>query len=241
MLEAFVLPAGEQSKTYCAVVARVLIVVAKAVHVLVPALAVTDAASKGTEAALGLAFDLAQLTLGDQVVILAQGLSRRALAREQCLYLLEILWWGKVATSVGHVVLEPVCLLVALVAIGLWTPERLGQEEGGSGTREGRASAGAILLRRRRPGRRGRIRRGLGGTGGGGGGGYAGCGGGVGRGVGGGEHDGGGETAVGAVGFASGGEGTLHVVGSWRGRDSAGHRRRVIRVARVAVEWFGVF
>lgn len=99
--------------------------VTKAVHVLVPALTVTDAASKGTEAALGLALDLAQLTLGDQVVILAQGLSRRALACQQCLNLLEILWRGKVATSVGHVVLEPVCLLVALVAIGLWTPEGL--------------------------------------------------------------------------------------------------------------------
>jgi hypothetical protein len=125
VLEALVLSAREQRQPHCAVVARVLVVVTKAVHVLVPALTVTNAAGKGTEAALGLAFDLAQLTLGDQVVILAQGLSRRALACQQCLDLLEVLWGGKVATSVGHVVLEPVCLLVALVAIGLGTAERL--------------------------------------------------------------------------------------------------------------------
>jgi len=125
VLQAFVLSAGKQCESYCTVVARVLIVVPKAVHVLVPPLTVAHTARKRTEAALCLAFDLAHLTLGDHVVILAGSLSGRALACEQSLNLLEILWWCKVATPVGHVVLEPVCLLVALVAIWLGTAEWL--------------------------------------------------------------------------------------------------------------------
>lgn len=97
--------------------------VPKPVHVLIPALTVTNATSKRTKPPLGLPFYLAQLTLGDHVVVLTGGLSRGALACEQSLDLLEILGWRKVTTSVGHVVLEPVCLLVTLVAIGLRTAE----------------------------------------------------------------------------------------------------------------------
>ena len=119
------LSASEQGETYCAVITRVLIVVAEAVHVLVAALAVADAARKGTETALGLAFDLAQLTLCDGVIILAGSLSRRALTCKEGLDLLEVLWGGKVATSVSHVVLEAVCLLVTLIAVGFWTAEGL--------------------------------------------------------------------------------------------------------------------
>lgn len=119
----------------------------KAVHVLVPPLAVTDTASKGTEATLGLPFDFAHLALGDHVVILACGLSRRTLACEQRLDLLKILGWGKVATSVGHVVLEPICLLVTLVAIGLGTAEWFRKKQRGCGTRESGAGAWAALLR----------------------------------------------------------------------------------------------
>lgn len=99
--------------------------VAKAVHVLVPALAVTYTASKRTEASLCLAFDLAQLTLGDGIVVIACSLSGGAFACEQRLNVLEVFWRGKVAASVGHVILEAVRLLVALVAIWFWTAEWL--------------------------------------------------------------------------------------------------------------------
>lgn len=75
VLQAFVLSASEQSETYRAVIARVLIVVPEPVHVLVPALAVGYAACKGTEATFCLAFYLAQLTLGDDVVVLSCSLS----------------------------------------------------------------------------------------------------------------------------------------------------------------------
>lgn len=118
------LSTGEQGQPYCAVVARVLVVIAEAVHVLVPPLAVADTAGKGTEAAFSLTFNLPHLAFGDGVVLFACGLSCRALACEECLYLLEVLWGRKVAAPVGHMVLEPVCLLVALVAIWLWTAER---------------------------------------------------------------------------------------------------------------------
>lgn len=70
---------------------------------------------------------------------------------------------------------------------------------------------------------------------------YTGCGRGVGGGVGGGEDDGRGETAVGAIWFADRGDRTLDVVGGWGGGDGAGHRRRVVRVASIAIEWFGDF
>ena len=136
-------------------------------------------------------------------------------------------------------VLETVCLLVALVAVGLWTAERLGEEQRGRGAREGRAGAGRARGRGPGGGVRGMGRGGL--AGGVGRGGDARGSGGVGGGVGGGEDDGGGDAAVGAVGLADGGEGGLDIVRGRRGGDGAGHRGGVIRVACIAIEGVGVF
>jgi hypothetical protein len=101
-----------------------LVVVAEPVHILVPTLAVSHTASERAEPAFSLPFNLPQLTLRDRVILVTSSLSSRALARKQRLYLLKILRRCKVAAPVCHVILEPVSLLVALVTVGLRTPER---------------------------------------------------------------------------------------------------------------------
>jgi hypothetical protein len=106
-------------------VARVLIVVPQTVHVLVPALAVTDTTSERLEPSLCLPFDFTHLALRDALIFLPGSFPRGTLASQERLYLLEILWGGKVAATVCHVVLEAVGLLVTLVAIRLRAAEWL--------------------------------------------------------------------------------------------------------------------
>jgi hypothetical protein len=67
------------------------------------------------------------------LAISLSSLTLAALACQQRLHLLQVLGWREVAASVGHVVLEPVSLLVALIAIGLRAAEGFRKEERGSG------------------------------------------------------------------------------------------------------------
>jgi hypothetical protein len=59
MLQAFVLPRCEQLEPNCAVVARVLIVISKAVHVLVSPLTIADATGKWPQSTFCLTLHLA--------------------------------------------------------------------------------------------------------------------------------------------------------------------------------------
>jgi len=124
-------------------VARVLIVIPKTIHILVSPLTIADATCEGSETSFGFTLHLAELSLcylhprmvvpvDDDPLLCQEGLQR-----------LQVFWWCKVARAVGHVVLEPICLLVRLVAIRLRAAEWLGEEEGRGRTREGGAGAGS--------------------------------------------------------------------------------------------------
>src|SRR6267154_5156390 len=105
-------------------VTRVLVVVPQTVHILVSALAITDTTSERLQPALSLPFDFAHLTLGDALVF-PSSFTGGALASQQCLYLLKVLWRSKVTAAVGHVILQSIGLFVALIAVRLRTAEGL--------------------------------------------------------------------------------------------------------------------
>jgi hypothetical protein len=135
VLQTLMLTIREQGKSDGPVVARVLVVVAQTIHVFVPALAIGDAARKRPQSSLGLPFNLPHLTLTnhakrriDLLAVSLGSLALTALACQQRLYLLQVLGWRKVAASMCHVVLEPVSLFVALVAVRLWATEGLRQK-----------------------------------------------------------------------------------------------------------------
>ena len=115
--QTLVLTTGEQSQAESPVFAAVLIMIPKAVHVLVPPCAVTDTASVGSKPLLNFP-DLA----------VAHALLQH----------FAFLAGSEVTRPVGHVVLQPVGLLVRLVAVGLGTLERLGHHQGAGGTGNGR-------------------------------------------------------------------------------------------------------
>ena len=114
--QTLVLTTGEQGQTKSPVFAAVLIVIPKTVHVLVPPCAVTDTASVGAKPLL----DFPDLAVA------------HALFQH-----LAFLAGGEVARPVGHVVLQPIGLLVRLVAIGLGALERLSRQQGAGGAGNG--------------------------------------------------------------------------------------------------------
>ena len=107
--QALVLATSEQSQTKSTVFAAVLIVVPKTVHVLVPSRAVADTASVWTEPLL----DFPDLAVAHAL-----------------LQHFAFLAGGKVTRPVGHMVLQPVSLLVRLVAVGLGALEWFGHHQG---------------------------------------------------------------------------------------------------------------
>lgn len=161
ILQALVLAAGQQCETHSTMVARMLIVISQAVHVLVAPLTIANATRKGSQTLLSLALHLAQLALRDvhrgqvEIVIAAQqlrvergrqssdgtrlmrpcdrttgsptsSLPLSSLPLQEILDMFQIFRRRKVAAAMGHVVLEPVRLLVRFVAVRLRTSEWLG-------------------------------------------------------------------------------------------------------------------
>jgi len=110
--QAFVLATSEQSQAESPVFAAVLVVVPKTVHVLVPPCAIADTASVGTEPLL----DFPDFAIAHAL-----------------LQHLAFLAGGKVTRPMSHVVLQPVSLLVRLVAIGLGALERFSHHQGTGG------------------------------------------------------------------------------------------------------------
>ena len=96
--------------------AAVLVVIPETVHVFVSPCAIANTASVGTEPLL----DFPDLAVA------------HALFQH-----LAFLAGRKVTGPVGHVVLQPIGLLVRLVAIGLGALERLGHHQGSGGPRDG--------------------------------------------------------------------------------------------------------
>jgi len=110
--QAFMLATSEQSQTESPVFAAVLVVVPEAVHVLVPPCTIADAASIGAKPLL----DFPDFAIAHAL-----------------LQHLAFLAGGKVTRPVGHVVLQPVSLLIRLVAIGLGALERFSHHQGTGG------------------------------------------------------------------------------------------------------------
>ena len=112
--QALVLTTSEKGQTKSSVFATVLIVIPETVHVLVPPCTITDAAGVGTKPLLDFPDLAIAHTLFQHLAFLAG---------------------GKVTRPVGHVVLQPVSLLVRLVAIRLGALERFShhQRVGGAG------------------------------------------------------------------------------------------------------------
>jgi hypothetical protein len=101
--QALVLTTGEQSKTKRSVFTTMLVVIPKAVHVLIPSCTIANTASVGTKPLL----DLPDLAIAHALFQHFAFLAR-----------------GEVTRPMGHVVLEPVGLLVRFVAVGLGAFER---------------------------------------------------------------------------------------------------------------------
>lgn len=101
--QALMLTTGEQGQTESSVLTAVLVVIPEAVHVLVPSCTITNTASVGTKPP----FDFPDLTVAHAL-----------------LQHFAFLAGGKVAGPMGHVVLQPVSLLVRFVAIRLGALER---------------------------------------------------------------------------------------------------------------------
>jgi len=110
--QALVLATGEECQSEGTVLAAVLVVIPKTVHVLVPPCTITDTASIGTKPLLNFP-DLA--------------------ITHALLQHLAFLAGGKVTRPVGHMVLQPISLFVRLVAIGLGALERFGHHQGTGG------------------------------------------------------------------------------------------------------------
>jgi hypothetical protein len=64
--ETLVLAACQKGKPNGTVITAMLVVVAEAVHVLITACALADATCEGTQAALGLAFDITEIGFADK-------------------------------------------------------------------------------------------------------------------------------------------------------------------------------
>jgi len=101
--QALVLTTGEQSQTKRSVFTTMLVVIPKAVHVLIPSCTIANTTSVGTKPLL----DLPDLAIA------------HALFQH-----FAFLAGGEVTRPMGHVVLEPVGLLVGFVAVGLGAFER---------------------------------------------------------------------------------------------------------------------
>jgi len=114
--QALVLATSEECQSEGPVLAAVLVVIPKAVHVLVPPCTIADTASVGAEPLL----DFPDLAIAHAL-----------------LQHLAFLAGGKVTRPMGHVVLQPVGLLVRLVAIGLGALERFGHHQGTGGAGNG--------------------------------------------------------------------------------------------------------
>jgi len=115
--KTLVLATGEERQSEGPVFAAVLVVVPKTVHVLVPSCTIANAASVGTKPL----FDFPDLAIAHAL-----------------LQHLALLAGGEVTRAVSHVVLQPVGLLVRLVAIGLGALERFGHQQGTGGAGNGR-------------------------------------------------------------------------------------------------------
>jgi hypothetical protein len=67
-LQALVLATRKKGQTLGAMFARMLVVITKAIHVLVPALTVSNTTSKGTKSSLGLSLYFSEIHLGNTVL-----------------------------------------------------------------------------------------------------------------------------------------------------------------------------
>jgi hypothetical protein len=101
----------------------------KTIHILVSPLTIADTTGKRPQTPLCLAFHLAKLPFGDLETRAIIPVDDDTFLSEKGLQCLQVLWWRKVARAVCHVILEPVRLLVGLVAVWLWATEWLGKEE----------------------------------------------------------------------------------------------------------------
>jgi hypothetical protein len=77
-----VLSTGQESQANCTVVTRVLVVIPQTVHILVSALTITDATSKGPKPAFCFPFNFAHLALGDTLIFLPSSLAGGPLASQ---------------------------------------------------------------------------------------------------------------------------------------------------------------
>ena len=140
-LKRMVLSVGEQTETLCTMLTSMLIMITKTIHIFVAPLTTSNSTNKGSQAFLGLFFYLHKVVLCDTVFCgklcgggngtsgrirerqakidmpftLASSLTLFAL--KEILDMLQVLGGSKVAAAMSHVVLEAVCLLVALVTV----------------------------------------------------------------------------------------------------------------------------
>ena len=152
---------GEQRQALYTMLTSMLIMITETIHVFVAALTVSNSAGKRAEASLSLFLDFLEIGLCDTIFCgklgsgsggTGGGSGERqaetdnpfALAGSLALFplekifdMLEVLRRSKVAAAMGHVILETVGLLVALVAVGLGTFERFAEQEGGICTDSG--------------------------------------------------------------------------------------------------------
>ena len=154
-LKTTMLSIGKQAETFCAMLTGMLIMITKTVHIFVAPLTISDSADKGSKAFLGLFFYLPEIVLCDTVfcgklrgggggtsgrirkrqakidmpLSLTSSLTHFAL--KEILDMFQVLGGSKVAAAMSHVVLEAVCLLVALVTVWLGALVRFAKKEKG--------------------------------------------------------------------------------------------------------------
>ena len=101
--KALMLATSEQSQTKSPVLAAMLVVIPKAVHILIPSCTIADTTSIGTKPLLNLPDLAIAHTLFQHFALLAG---------------------GEVTRAMSHVVLQPVGLFVRFVTVGLGALER---------------------------------------------------------------------------------------------------------------------
>ena len=154
-LKTTMLSVGKQAETLCAMLTSMLIMITKTIHIFVAPLTISDSADKGSKAFLGLFFYLPKVVLCNTVFCGkpccggggTSGRIRKRQAKidmpfsltssltpfafEEILDMFQVLGGSKVAAAMSHVVLEAVCLLVALVTIWLGALVRFAKKEKG--------------------------------------------------------------------------------------------------------------
>lgn len=154
-LKRMVLSVGEQTETLCTMLTSMLIMITKTIHIFVAALAISYSADKRPKAFLGLFFYFLKVILCDTVFCgklcgggdrtsgrirkrqakidmpFALASSFTLFALEEILDMFQVLGGSKVAAAMNHMVLEAVCLLVALVTIWFGALERFAEKKQG--------------------------------------------------------------------------------------------------------------